>query len=71
MSDNNEHIPSLTLNTEGAAAFAEAPAAPKLTLGEAAPAEKVKAEAPVEKLDIDRLSPAEQAAVREFAKQIW
>ncbi len=44
-------------------------AVPALTLGNEAPAEQAKP-APVEKLDIDSLSPAEQAAVREFAKKI-
>jgi uncharacterized protein YaaN involved in tellurite resistance len=56
----------------------EAPYVPKLTLdptaaqGAVAPAqpEAEKKEVPVEKLDIDRLSPEEQAAVRSFAQQI-
>ena len=62
MDENKEFIPSLTLdpNAASAAAIAE----PVFE----APAEKK--EVPAEKLDIDRLSPAEQAAVREFAKQI-
>ena len=64
MDENKEFIPTLTLDPNAAAAAAVS-AAPETTL----PAEK-KPEAPAEKLDIDRLSPAEQAAVREFAKQI-
>ena len=59
----NEYTPTLTLNPT-AAAVQEAPQAPVLTTG----AEEEKPEP--EKLEIDRLSPAEQAAVREFAKQI-
>jgi len=63
--DNKEHVPTLTLNssaaTETATLAATAPVAPFATIRE---------EAPVEKLDIDSLSPNEQAAVREFAKQI-
>ena len=54
-----------------AASAAEQPAAPTLTLAAEAPAQvEAKPEAPVEKLDIDSLAPAEQAAVREFAKKI-
>ena len=64
MDENKEFIPTLTLDPNAAAATAVS-AAPEAAL----PAEK-KPEAPAEKLDIDRLSPAEQAAVREFAKQI-
>ncbi len=61
----NEYIPSLTLHpTQTAAAAQEAPAAPVLTT------ETEEARPEAEKLDIDRLAPAEQAAVREFAKQI-
>ena len=61
----NEYTPTLTLNpTATAAAVQEAPQAPVLTT-------KTEEEKPEpEKLEIDRLSPAEQAAVREFAKQI-
>ncbi len=45
--------------------------APSLVLGNEAAATQAQAEeTPVEKLDIDSLSPAEQAAVREFAKKI-
>ncbi len=61
---DSEYVPSLTLNPTAAAAQ-EAPAAPKLTL-DAEQAQQPEGE----KLDIDRLSPREQAAVREFAKQI-
>lgn len=57
---NFEHIPTLTLNPTAATASAMAEAEPK----------KAEPEMPVEKLDIDRLSPAEQAAVREFSRQI-
>ena len=52
------YVPSLTLNPTAAQTAAEAPK---------------KEEAPqveAERLDIDRLSPEEQAAVREFSKQI-
>lgn len=65
--DNNTnaaYVPKLTLvpsEASEAAAGMNAPAAPVF--------ESAK-EAPVEKLDIDRLSQEEQAAVREFAKQI-
>ena len=63
---DNEYTPSLTLNpTE--AAVQEAPAAPQLTLNVE---EEKEPEVEPEKLDIERLSPAEQAAVREFSKQI-
>lgn len=53
-----EFTPKLTLNPDGL------PAAE--TLGEV----KINEDIPVERLDIDRLSPEEQQAVREFAKQI-
>ena len=59
----SEYTPTLTLNPTAAPAQ-EAPAAPVLTTK----TEEEKPEA--EKLEIDRLSPSEQAAVREFAKQI-
>ncbi len=48
-------VPTLTLGNEPAVQAQQAPA---------------QEEAPVEKLDIDSLAPAEQAAVREFAKKI-
>ncbi|MBR7189961.1 MAG: toxic anion resistance protein, partial [Oscillospiraceae bacterium] len=61
----SEYTPTLTLNpTE--AAVQEAPAAPQVTLQ----VEEKKPEVEPEKLDIERLSPNEQAAVREFTKQI-
>ena len=56
-----------------AAAAAVAEAVPTLVLGNDAPAAPdvaAKEEIPAEKLDIDSLSPAEQAAVREFATKI-
>ena len=71
---DNEYVQTLTLNhtepeapveAQTAAAVAEAPAAPQLTLGE-----EKQPEVEPERLDIERLSPAEQAAVREFSKQI-
>ena len=61
--DEKTYVPSLTLNPTQAAAQ-EAPAAPQLVVEEEKPAVEP------EKLDIARLSPEEQAAVREFAKQI-
>ena len=61
--DEKTYVPSLTLNPTQAAAQ-EAPAAPQLVVEEEKPTVEP------EKLDIDRLSPEEQAAVREFAKQI-
>ena len=61
--DEKPYVPSLTLNPTQAATQ-EAPAAPKLVVEEEKPAVEP------EKLDIDRLAPEEQAAVREFAKQI-
>ena len=60
---DTEYTPSLTLNPTQAATQ-EAPAAPQLVV------EEPKPEVEPEKLDIERLSPAEQAAVREFSKQI-
>ena len=63
--------------TMTAAAAAAAQNIPTLTLGnepasaeEPAPVEEAKPEIPVEKLDIEKLAPAEQTAVREFAKKI-
>ncbi|MGI6013420.1 MAG: toxic anion resistance protein [Oscillospiraceae bacterium] len=59
MDENNftPYVPSLTLNPTGAAAAAE-------------PAPQVTEEAELEKTELERLSPQEQAAVREFAEQI-
>ncbi|MBR6115363.1 MAG: toxic anion resistance protein [Oscillospiraceae bacterium] len=62
---DSEYTPNLTLNPTQAVAQ-EAPAAPQITLQ----TEQTKPTAEPEKLDIERLTPAEQAAVREFAKQI-
>ena len=80
MADEKELGFNLTLDPTPAPAMTAAAAAaaqdiPVLTLGneppaEQAPAEEAKPEIPAEKLDIDKLSPAEQAAVREFAKKI-
>ena len=50
------YVPHLTLDPAGAV--------------QAAPAEEKKVDAPAEKLELERLSPEEQAAVRSFAKQI-
>ena len=65
-SNSAAYVPHLTLTPDGASAAAPSPApdAPAQTTGIQKP------DAPAEKLDIDRLSPEEQAAVREFAKQI-
>ena len=72
MSDEKKYEINLTLDPTPAA-----PAAPGAPVDTAAAATAVQAapetqepEAPVEKLDINTLSPAEQAAVREFAKKI-
>ena len=65
MDENKEFIPSLTLEPNAAGSAAAAmPAEPT------APVMEQKKDVPVEKLELERLSPAEQAAVREFAKQI-
>ena len=66
MDENKEFIPSLTLdpNAASAASAVQLPEEP------AAPVLEEKKEVPVEKLELERLSPAEQAAVKEFAKQI-
>ena len=62
--ENESFIPSLTLDPNGTAAAAAA-------AEEAAKAEEVKKEeTPVEKLDLSMLSPAEQAAVKEFSEKI-
>jgi len=62
----DEFIPSLTLDPTGNDTAAAVQAAPAPTV-EAAPE---KADTPVEKPDIEKLSPAEQAAVKEFAAKI-
>jgi len=61
MNEEKSYIPTLTLepNSETVSAVMEAPAA-----------EEVRNDAPVEKLELSRLSPAEQAAVRDFAEKI-
>lgn len=66
MDENKDVIPSLTLDPNAA----QAAAAPAPTAEGIAAAAKPQAEVPAEKLDMDRLSPAEQAAVREFAAKI-
>ena len=62
MSEEKSFIPALTLEPNAAQTEAAV---------EEAPAEEKKTEqAPVEKLDISSLSPAEQAAVRDFSEKI-
>ena len=56
-------IPALTLDPNAAVEAAPAPTAQGLS-------DAVKADAPVEKPDMAKLSPAEQAAVKEFAAKI-
>ena len=70
MDENNkdEFIPSLTLDPNGSAAAAQAAPAP--TAEGIADAAREAAPAPEEKLSMDKLSPAEQAAVKEFASKI-
>ena len=58
MNENFEYVPKLTLDPATAAAVAEAPK------------EEKKEEVAPERPALEKLSPAEQAAVREFAKQI-
>ena len=81
MADEKKYEFNLTLDPGASEepAAPEAPAAPAATAAavQEAPApdanavtNQAEAEAPVEKLDIDDLAPEEQAAVREFAKQI-
>ena len=62
MNEEKSFIPSLTLDPNGTAAAAAVEEAPA--------EEEVKEETPVEKLELDSLSPAEQAAVREFSEKI-
>jgi uncharacterized protein YaaN involved in tellurite resistance len=66
----DEFIPSLTLDPNGTAAAAAVQDAPAPTLTTDAPAAAAETAAPVEKPDIEKLSPAEQAAVKEFAGKI-
>ena len=58
MSTDN-YVPSLTLEPNAAAAVEEAPAP-----------QAVKEDIPIEKPELSKLSPAEQAAVKEFAEKI-
>lgn len=63
MDENTSYVPKLTLNpTASQAAVAEAPVEEQK--------EEEKETVKAEKLDISSLSPAEQAAVREFSEQI-
>ena len=68
MDENKEFIPSLTLDPNATATQA----ATDLTFEEptAEAVAPAKQEIPPEKLEFERLSPAEQAAVRDFAGQI-
>lgn len=68
MDENKEFIPSLTLDPNATATQA----APDLAFEEptAEAVAPAKQEIPPEKLEFERLSPAEQAAVRDFAGQI-
>ena len=75
MADEEQTVDfNLTLDPGGAsAAAAAAEAVPALVLGNEPPAaaqDEAAQDVPVEKLDIDSLSPAEQAAVREFSAKI-
>ena len=67
MDENTSYVPKLTLepNAQTQAAVQEAPKEE-----EAKKEEKKEEEVKVERLDISALSPAEQAAVKEFASQI-
>ena len=60
MNNDSSYIPTLTLD----------PAATQSAVAEAPKPAEEKVEVPVEKLDISNLSPAEQAAVRDFAEKI-
>ena len=62
MNEENSYIPSLTLDPQPAAAAAAEQ--------EPLPKEEKEAPAPAEKLELDKLSPAEQQAVRSFSEQI-
>jgi uncharacterized protein YaaN involved in tellurite resistance len=76
MADEKNYEINLTLDpvptAPAATAAATQEAVPSLVLGNETPAAQTEEapEAPAVKLDIDSLSPAEQAAVREFAKKI-
>lgn len=62
MNEERTYIPSLTLDPGASATAAVVEAAPV--------AEEVKKDVPIEKLELEKLSPAEQAAVREFSEKI-
>ncbi len=62
--ENESYVPSLTLDPNGTAAAAQAAQA------EAEKKAEEEANAPVEKLELESLSPAEQAAVQEFSEKI-
>ncbi len=71
MADETKYTFNLTLDPSPAApAAAAAQEAPVPAAAAEEPLQEEKPEIPVEKLEIDKLSPEEQAAVREFAKQI-
>jgi uncharacterized protein YaaN involved in tellurite resistance len=73
MDENKVFTPSLTLDPTGTqtAAAVQAPTAEGLAeAAKISDTTDTKTEIPAEKLDINRLSPAEQAAVREFASKI-
>ena len=62
MNEEKNYVPSLTLEPGGeAAAVQEAPSDQK---------EELKKEVPAEKLELSKLSPAEQAAVKDFSEKI-
>ena len=62
MSTENSFIPTLTLEPNATAVAAAAQASPE--------AEEVRKDVPIEKLELEKLSPAEQAAVRDFSEKI-
>lgn len=74
MADETKYTFNLTLDPSPAAPVAPTASAvqeaPAEDTAPAAPAEEAAPEIPAEKLDIEKLSPEEQAAVREFSKQI-
>ena len=70
MDENKDFIPSLTLDPSGAQSASAVQAAPTAQGISGAAESTEQKEVPEEKLDINRLSPAEQAAVREFASKI-
>jgi len=60
MNEESSYIPSLTLD----------PVATQAAVQEAPVEEEVKKDIPIEKPELEKLSPAEQAAVREFSEKI-